>query len=361
MTALIAIGTAKGLFLARSEDGRGSWQISTPHHQMTEVYSVAIDTRRATPRVLAGMIASHFGPSVATSDDLGETWQEPDPAPIAFPEGTEAAVERVWQLTPGPASQPDRVYAGTQPSALWSSDDGGMTYQLVQALWDHPHRPTWGAGFGGQAIHTILPHPTDPASILVAMSTGGVYRSSDGGASWAPSNTGIRVLFQPEEYPEYGQCVHKVARDPVHPERLYLQNHGGVYRSDDGGGTWQSIADGLPSDFGFAMVSHPRQPDVIYNFPLEADIKRFPVGRSCQVYRSQDAGKSWEALRTGLPGEGFYPTVLRDAMCVDNGDPAGVYFGTRSGEVYGSRDAGDTWSLVAAHLPAVLSVRAADF
>jgi hypothetical protein len=360
MTVLLAIGTGKGLFLATSAGDRRSWELTGPIFPMTGVYSVAIDRRRGTPRLLAGTTSSHYGPTVSTSDDLGVTWQEPEAAPLAFPERTGAALGRVWQLAPGPVDQPDVVYAGVEPSALFVSGDRGSTFRLVDGLWEHPHRPTWGAGFGGQAVHTVLPHPTDPARVLVAMSTGGVYRSADGGASWAPGNTGIKAYFLPDPWPEYGQCVHKVARDPVEPSRLYAQNHHGVYRSDDDGGTWQSIAEGLPSDFGFAMVAHPRRADVIYNFPLQADGRRFPPDERCRVYRSADAGGTWEALTDGLPEGPFYPSVLRDAMCADDADSTGVYFGTRSGEVYASADEGDSWSLVAAHLPDVLCVRAAE-
>ncbi|MPZ26598.1 MAG: exo-alpha-sialidase [Micromonosporaceae bacterium] len=360
MTVLLAIGTGKGLYLARSEDDRRSWRVSGPHYPMNAVYAVAIDQRPATPRLLAGVTSSHYGPSVATSDDLGESWQEPEQAPVAFPADTEVTLERVWQIAPGPAAQPQRVYAGTQPSALFVSDDGGVSYQLVRGLWDHPHRPDWGAGFGGQAIHTVLPHPTDLATTLVAMSAGGVYRTGDGGASWNASNTGIKAYFLPDPWPEFGQCVHKVARDPEDPARLYAQNHHGVYRSDDGGGSWTSIADGLPSDFGFAMVAHPRRTGVIWNFPLTADGERFPPDQRCRVFRSADAGATWEALTDGLPAEPFYPSVLRDAMCADDAEPAGVYFGTRSGEVFASRDEGESWAPVAAHLPDVLCVRAAQ-
>jgi photosystem II stability/assembly factor-like uncharacterized protein len=356
---LLAIGTGKGLFLALSEDERKTWEISGPHFPMTGVYAVAIDTRGVASRVLAGMTSSHFGPSVATSDDLGGSWQEPDHAPIAFPPDTGVSLERVWQLTPGPPGQPGRVYAGTQPSALFVSDDGGSTFELVKSLWEHPHRERWGAGFGGQAIHTILPHPDDPASILVAMSTGGVYRTTDGGATWAPTNTGVKAYFLPDPWPEFGQCVHKIARNAARPDQFFLQNHHGVYRSDDGGATWTSIADGLPSDFGFAIVAHPHRAGVIYNFPLQADGRRYPPDFRCRVYRSEDAGETWTGLSEGLPDGPFYPTVLRDAMCADDADPAGVYFGTRSGEVFASADDGDSWRQVAAHLPDVLCVRAA--
>jgi hypothetical protein len=357
-TTVLAIGTRKGLWLATSTDDRASWELSGPHHPMTDVYAVAIDTRRATPRLLAGVMSEHYGPSVAISDDLGATWEEPDHAPVAFPEDTGESLRRVWQLAPGPEGEPDVVYAGSEPSALFRSTDGGRTYELIRGLWDHPHRPEWGAGFGGQAIHTVLPHPTDGQRVTVAMSTGGVYRTFDGGGTWAPSNTGIRAVHVPDPYPEFGHCVHKVAQHPAHPERFFAQVHHGVYRSDDSAASWQSIADGLPSDFGFPMVVHPHRPDVIYNFPMQADGMRFPPEGKCRVYRSEDAGKSWEALGNGLP-DGFWTGVMRDAMCADNAEPAGVYFGSRTGEVYGSRDEGEHWRLIADHLPDVLSVRAA--
>jgi hypothetical protein len=359
MTVLLMIGTGKGLFLALSADDRKAWEVSGPHHEMTGVYATAIDRRSGVPRLLAGVTSPHFGPSVAVSDDLGGTWREPDRAPVAFPDDTGAALERVWQLAPGPPDLPLRVYAGVEPSALFVSDDGGVTYELVRGLWDHPHREHWRPGGGGKAIHTVLPHPTDHDRVLVAMSTGGVYRTSDGGATWTASNTGIKAGFLPDPYPEYGQCVHKVVRHPDRPDQFFMQVHHGVYRSDDGGATWLSIADGLPTDFGFAMVTHPHRPGVVYNFPIAADARRYPPDFRCRVYRSEDAGATWTALSDGLPTDPFYPTVLRDAMCVDDAYPAGLYFGTRGGEVYASADEGDSWQQVAAHLPDVLCVRAA--
>jgi hypothetical protein len=354
MTVVLAIGTKKGLWLATSDDSRARWGVTGPHHPMNDVYAVGFDTRRETPRLYAGITSEHYGPSLAYSDDLGKTWQEPDHAPIAFPADTDTALGRVWQFAFGP---PDVVYAGVEPSALFRSTDGGESFELVRGLWDHPHRPEWSPGFGGQAIHSIVPHPTDPARVTVAMSTGGVYVTTDGGASWRARNVGIQAYRNPDPYPEFGQCVHKIAQHPDRPERFFAQNHHGVYRSDDGAESWQSIAEGLPADFGFPMVVHPHRPDVIYNFPLTADADRFPPEGRCAVYRSVDAGKSWDALTAGLP-EPFWSNVLRDAMCVDAADPAGVYFGTRSGSVYASRDEGEHWRPVVEQLPDVLCVRA---
>lgn len=354
---LLAIGTNKGLFLARSA-GRRAWQLSDLQFPMTGVYAVAIDTRGPKPRVLASATSEHWGPSVFHSDDLGTSWAEPEQGAMAFPPDTGAALARAWALVPSP-TEPDVVWAGSEPQGLFRSVDRGEHFSFLPALWEHPHRPEWGAGFGGAAIHTVLPHPTDAQSVIVAMSTGGVYRTADAGASWEASNTGVSAYFLPDPQPEFGQCVHKVARDAADPERLFLQNHRGVYRSDDGGRTWTSIADGLPADFGFTVVTHPRRAGVAYTFPIVSDYDRMPPDRACRVYRTDDSGHTWTPLTDGLPQTDYYGSVLRDGMCVDDADPAGVYFGTRNGEVYASADEGDRWALVAEHLPDVLCVRAA--
>ena len=355
---LLAIGTRKGLFIGRSAD-RVSWGVERADIGMNEVYAVGIDTRRGTPRLLAGATSQHWGPSVLYADDLGATWQEPDRAPVAFPEGTNTSLARVWQIQPGRPDEPDVVWAGTEPSALFRSEDGGVTYDLVRGLWDHPHRPTWYPGGGGQAIHTVLPHPTDGQRMTVAMSTGGVYQTADGGQTWAPSNKGIIALHSPDPYPEYGQCVHKVAFNRTRPEQMFLQNHGGVFRSDDGGGSWSPIGGGLPADFGFPIVAHPQRAGSAFVFPLLGDFDRTPPESRCRVFRTDDAGETWRPLSQGLPQEGFQAAVMRDAMSADDGDPTGLYFGTRSGAVFASPDEGETWSAVAQHLPDVLSVRAA--
>jgi photosystem II stability/assembly factor-like uncharacterized protein len=357
MTVLLAIGTQKGLFLATSDDRR-SWRVGPARFSGTAIYTVGVDIRGSTPRLLAAVDSSHFGPSVAISDDLGATWQEPDAAPIAFPADAGAVVERVWQIVPGGPAEPGVVYAGSQPSALFRSADGGRSFELVRGLWDHPHRPRWAAGFGGQAIHTILPHPGDPGRMVVAMSTGGVYRTADGGGTWSPANSGIKAYFMPDPWPEFGQCVHRVARDAADPDVMYAQNHHGVYRTTDGGDTWASIAGTLPADFGFPIVTHPRRAGVVWNFPLTSDGERHPVELRCRVFRSTDAGDRWEPQSAGLPSDPYYPVVLRDAMCTDQEDPAGVYFGTRAGDVFATPDEGETWSPVVTHLPDVLTVRA---
>ncbi len=360
---LLLVGTRKGLWIGCSDTKpdttaeRPTWSWSEPHFAMQEIYSVCILTDREQPRLLVGATSPHWGPQVYRSDDLGKTWQETAGGAIRFPDDAGASLERVWQMQPAPAEGAGVVYAGTEPSALFRSEDSGETFELVRGLWDHPHRPTWYPGGGGQAIHTILPHPGAAADMTVAMSTGGVYRSDDAGRTWNPFNAGIGADFIPGESPEYGQCVHKVARDAANPDRLYAQNHGGLFRTDDAGKAWVSIADGLPGDFGFPVVAHPRKGDTIYVFPLVADIERFPPGGKPLVWRSADAGRSWHQTGPGLPPEAF-TSVLRDAFTHDGGD--GLYIGTRHGAVWVSDDQGGHWDEIHKNLPDVLCVRAAQ-
>ena len=357
--ALLVIGTRKGLFLARSRDDRATWELDGPHFPTDAVYAAAIDIRRDPPRLLVAATSGHWGPTVYRSDDLGKTWDESEGGALRFPQETGAALEHVWQLRPAPEGRSDVVYAGVEPSALFKSEDAGETFELVEGLWNHPHRPTWTPGGGGLCLHTIIEHPTNADRITVAMSTGGVYRTTDGGATWEASNRGVAAPFLPDPEPEYGQCVHKIAAHPRKPEQFFLQNHGGVYRSDDDGRTWASIGDGLPATFGFPVIVHPHRPGVAYVFPLIADASRMPPEGRARVFRTPDAGDTWEALSAGLPEQHAYFAVLRDAMCADAAQPAGVYFGTRNGEVYASRDEGDSWAPVALHLPDVYVVRAA--
>lgn len=359
MTTILMVGTRKGLWLGTSDDARRGWAFTGPHFPMEEVYSVMLDRRGGEHRLLAGCSSSWFGPQVRRSDDLGASWTETPNGAIRFPEDTEQALARVWQLVPGVGD--GEVWAGTEPGALFRSTDRGETFELVRGLWDNPQRHEWGEGFGGQAFHTVLPHPTDPDRVLAAISTGGVYRTQDGGSSWQASNTGVKAEFMPGErfFPEFGQCVHKVARDAADPERLYLQNHGGVYRSDDGGATWNDIAPGLPSEFGFAMVAHPSRGETAYTFPIADAGARWPVDGRARVWGTQDAGSSWSELGDGTLPDEFYAAVMRDAMCADDGVPVGLYFGGRNGVVWGSADEGQTWQQLISDLPDVLVVRAA--
>jgi photosystem II stability/assembly factor-like uncharacterized protein len=354
---LVLVGTTKGAFFLRSNAARADWELDGPHFPGQSVDALAYDSRDGRRRVWAGTISGHWGPGLRTSDDFGRTWDPPGPSRLRFPKDAGAALKRVWQITPGPAAEPRVLYAGVEPAALFRSLDGGRTWSLVRGLWDHPHRPKWMPGGGGLGLHTILTDPTDPRRLVIAISSGGVYRTDDGGATWQVKNRGIRAEFMPDKYPEFGQCVHKIGRHPARPGRLFLQNHWGLYRSDDAGDRWRDVASGVPSDFGFALAVHPHDADVAYVVPLESDLFRCTPDGKLRVYRTRDAGRSWEPLTKGLPQEHAFETVLRDALECDTLDPAGVYFGTRSGRLYCSADGGASWALAIEGLPPILCVR----
>lgn len=357
-TTVLAIGTKKGLWLATSTD-REHWELTDPHYFNIECSAVAVDTRGGSTRLLAGLLDWHWGPTVVYSDDGGATWSEPEAGAVRFPADTDTALERVWHLKPDREDRPGVVWAGCEPYSVFKSTDGGRHFELNRPLWDHPHRQQWNPGGGGPTAHTILPHATDPNTVHVAISAGGVYRTRDGGASWEAANRGIAAGFLPDQEPEFGQCVHRIAADAGDPERLYAQNHGGVYRSDDGGDHWQSIAAGLPADFGFVMLAHPTVPGTVWTIPLQGDYSRAAVTGRLSVWRTDDAGGSWTEIHTGLPDTDFN-AVLRDAAAVDDhGDDPGIYFGTRGGSVYASLPGGSGFTQVAERLPDVLSVRAA--
>jgi hypothetical protein len=356
---LVLVGTTKGAFLFLSGPGWRDTRVSGPHFHGQPVYSLAYDDRTDRPRVLAGAESFHWGPQIYRSDDLGGTWNEPIKGSVRFPDTAGASLKRVWQLKPAGADQPGVVYAGVEPAALFRSDDGGETFELMPGLWEHPHRPKWEPGGGGLCLHTVVLDPDAPTRMWVAISTGGVYHSSDGGASWQTRHQGVRAQFLPDPYPEFGQCVHKIAPAAGNPSRMYLQNHWGLYRSDDAGGLWQDIANGVPSDFGFPVVAHPSDLDTAWVIPLTSDEFRCTADAKSRVFRTRDAGASWEPLSAGLPQRDAYLTVLRDGFTTDGADPAGLYFGTRTGELFASGDEGESWELLAGWLPPVLCVRAA--
>ena len=269
------------------------------------------------------------------------------------------SLKNIWQIALGPSDEPDVLYCGVEPAALFETRDAGQTWSLIRGLFDHPHRPRWMPGNGGLALHTVVLDPSNKQRMYVAVSAGGVYRTIDGGRSWTAQNRGIRATFMPNKYPEFGQCVHKLALHPARPERLFLQNHWGLYRSDDHGETWTEIANGVPSDFGFALLMHPRKPDYAYTVPVESDEFRCACDGRLRIYRTRNAGASWEPLTRGLPQKRAYETVLRDAMAADSCDPVGLYLATRSGQLFGSRDEGKTWHKMLEGLPAILCVRCA--
>ncbi len=353
---LLLVGTTKGAFLLRSKASRSRWDVAGPYFHGHAIYALNYDNRQGRHRLWAAT-HSFWGTLLRSSDDFGKTWTNPQEANIKFPPDCGAALKNIWQISLGRDSEPHTLYCGVEPAALFSSHDDGETWSLVPGLFDHAHRPRWLPGNGGLALHTIVLDPVDPNRMYVAISSGGVYRTDDGGQTWHARNRGIRVVHMPEKFPEFGQCVHKIAMHPAKPERLFLQNHWGLYRSDDSAANWQDVANGVPSDFGFAMIMHPRDPDCVYILPVESDEFRCtPEGR-LRVYRTRNAGASWEPLTRGLPQKGAYETILRDALTADSLDPVGIYFGTRNGELYGSVDEGKTWKKILGGLPAVVCVK----
>jgi photosystem II stability/assembly factor-like uncharacterized protein len=342
----------------RSNAQRSRWEVGGPYFHGHAVYAMAYDGRGGQHRIWAST-QSVWGTLLRSSDDFGRSWTNPREAAIRFPADADVSLKNIWQISLGRPEEPQVLYCGVEPAALFETRDGGETWSLVRGLFDHPHRPRWMPGNGGLALHTIVFDPTNAQRMYVAISSGGVYRTDDGGCTWAAHNRGIRATFMPNKYPEFGQCVHKIAMHPDRPERLFLQNHWGLYRSDDCAESWIDIANGVPSDFGFAVVMHPHNPDCAYIVPVESDDFRCTCEGRLRVYRTRNAGVSWEPLMRGLPQKGAYETVLRDAMTTDSFDPAGLYLGTRSGQLFASRDDGKTWQKIVEGLPPVVCIRSA--
>ncbi len=348
---MLLLGTRKGAFLATADAGRKSWAIDGPFCNSLSLNHVVADP--ASGAIYAGGGNAWLGPAVWKSTDLGATWTQ---SSAAFSYGAgEEPVKSVWSL----AAAGGALYAGVEPAGLFRSDDGGQSFAHVAGLRAHPTRPNWPPGGAGLILHHIVPHPDDRAQVWVAISSAGVFHTSDGGESWEPRNRGTRNDYAPPEqrYGEWGQCVHALALAPGAKLRLYQQNHCGMYRSDDGGRSWDSIEAGLPTSFGFPAIVHPRDPDTAYLVPLNGDqAGRFMPDAAAAVWRTRDGGKTWHDLRRGLPQDKAYLCVLRQAMATDRLAPAGIYFGTNTGELFASADEGDSWAMIARHLPPILSV-----
>jgi len=357
MSTLLLVGTKKGLFLFTSDDRR-AWRLRGPFATGREVNHAVWDPR--SKRVLAASNDAWFGCEVVSSTDLGEHWESSQKNP-AFAEGSGTKLERIWHIEPGLRSEPDVIYAGVAPAALFRSEDGGKTWGELTGLTSHPTRASWQPGAGGLCLHSIIVDETKPRRLFVAISAVGVFRSDDRGETWTPMNRGTRADFVPgdHKYPEFGQCVHKLLPAPA-DGLLFQQNHCGVYRTENAGESWTEITAGLPSDFGFPLAIHPRQAKTIFVLPLKGPEFRCPPENKLRVFRSRDGGASWQPLTRGLPQENVFVSVYREGMASDSRDPAGVYFGTNTGKLFGSSDEGDSWQVVADNLPPIFSVAAAE-
>jgi photosystem II stability/assembly factor-like uncharacterized protein len=353
MTELL-VATRKGLFVLDGEPG-GAFEVRARAFAGESVEYALRDTRSG--RLVASVTSAFHGPKIWFGDDPAGDWQQADG--VALPPGGDAALARVWLLV---AAEDERsLYAGGDPGVLFESHDGGESWQINRGLWDHPTRESWQAGGGGLCLHSIVPWPGDPDRLAVAISAAGVWLTDDRGTTWRRANKGLTARYVPEEAGEETTdlCVHHLERAPRRPERVFMQFHGGVYRSDDAGESWTDIAAGLPSDFAFPLAVDPADPDSAYVIPLTADTDRVTAGGRVQVWETRDAGASWTPRGDGLPARDAYLTVLRLAFTTRSEGPSlELYFGATSGDVYGSGDAGASWFSVAEHLPPVLSITA---
>ncbi len=349
----LLVGTKKGAFILDSDEARRDWSVRGPMCEGWPIHDLIVEP--GSGAILAAGGNAWYGPAVFRSEDGGSTWTHSSSGMTYGDDGP--AIPTVWSLAVGPDGA---IFAGVEPAGLFRSDDKGATWQHVEGLTNHPTRPTWQPGAGGLILHTIVPHPTDPDRMWVGISAVGVFETRDRGVSWEPRNVGVRAEFNPENrFPETGQCVHKFGM-AADSKTLYQRNHNGVYRSDDDGASWQEITNNLPTDFGFAMTTHPRDADSFWVIPLtQPEDGRFMIDGHTAVWRTHDRGTSWVCADAGLPAKDAYMSVLREAMSRDTLDPAGVAFGTETGQLWHSADEGESWKLITDTLPEIWAVESA--
>ena len=366
----LLVGTRKGAWIYRSDAGRRQWSVQGPIFLGHIVNHLVLDPRDGKTMLMAAS-TGHLGPTIFRSVDGGETWAEAK-RPPAFPKtdgGAPArAVDHSFWLEPGHASEPDVWWAGASPPGLFRSEDGGMTWESVAGFNDHPKYWDWCPADGGTPdgalLNQIQIDPRDKAHMYIATSTAGVFETHDQGASWRPLNQGVEANFLPDPYPEYGQDAHYIALAPTMPDRIWQQNHCGIYRLDRPAERWDRIGQAMPpeiGDIGFTIVPHPREADTAWVFPMDGTEvwPRTSPGGKPAVYRTRDAGRSWERQDSGFPTEQGWFTVKRQAFCADAGSPVGLYLGATNGEVWMGEDEGAAWRPIARHLPEIYSVVAA--
>ena len=369
---LMLVATRKGAWLYRGDPARKTWRADGPHFLGHTISHLVLDPRdRRT--LLAAAKTGHLGPTIFRSTDLGRTWKEAA-RPPAFPKAAEGekgrAVDHTFWLTPGHASEPDAWYAGTSPHGLFRSEDGGVTWDPLSGLNDNPQYRAWMGGPqdgtpDGPKLHSIIVDPRDAAHLYLGMSSGGVHESLDRGRSWTPIVQGLEVVEGFDAANLAFHDPHCVRLCPSNPDRLYQQNHCGIYRLDRPSQQWARIGNSMPKrvgDIGFPMVVHPRDADTAWVFPMDGTTvwpRTSPDGVPC-VYMTRNGGTSWRRLAVGLPKAQAWWTVKRQAMTADAEDPIGLYFGTTSGELWMSRDEGRRWNCIARHLPEIYAVETAE-
>jgi photosystem II stability/assembly factor-like uncharacterized protein len=367
---VVLVATRKGAWLFRGDGARRAWRVNGPHFLGHVVHHLVLDPRdRRT--LLAAAKTGHLGPTVFRSTDGGRTWKEAARPPAFAKGGADGrAVDHTFWLTPGAAAEPGSWYAGTSPQGLFRSEDGGVTWDPVPSVNDDPQYRAWmgTAQDGtpdGPKLHSIIVDPRDPAHLYFAMSGGGVHESLDGGRTWTALVKGMEVVEGFDVADVTFHDPHCVRLCPSRPDRLYQQNHCGIYRLDRPSDTWVRVGRSMPrrvGDVGFPMVVHPRDADTAWVFPMDGTSvwpRTSPGGRPA-VYATSNAGRTWRRLDAGLPPRQAWWTVKRQAMCGDGQDPVGLYLGTTSGELWASRDEGRRWSCLARHLPEVYAVEAGE-
>lgn len=349
----VFIGTRKGLFRL-DQEASGAWNVYGPTLQGWEVTTIWSDP--AGRRVLAGTTHFVYGTSIRESTDGGETFREIEASP-AYDADRGLKMNRIWRIEQS-RHDPKRFYAGVDEANLFVSTDDGKTWHENEGLGRHETRDTWFPGNGGLCLHSIVEDPTDPQRMWIAISAVGAFRTEDGGASWKVLPNGIPgVTAGPDaEDPGTNRCVHRLILDERHPSRLFMQYHGGVFRSTDAGDSWQRIEKGLPSNFGFPMVQ--LRDGRLMVIPLISDEQRYTENGLLEVYMSSDAGERWQGTMVNDARDPAFTNVLRDAMAVDAGEPQGAYFGTTGGDLYASFDGGGSWERLPGHYPRISSVRA---
>lgn len=360
----VLVGTRKGAFILTADEGRSDWAVEGPLFGGWEIYGMQA-SRVDPDLLYVSQSTGWFGQLVQRSQDGGRTWEavdndfayEGEPGEHLWYDGTPRpfSFTRVWRVEPS-LHQRDVVYAGAEDAALFRSDDAGDSWHELSSLRQHRTAPQWQPGAGGLCLHTILQHPHDPDQLLVAISAAGCFRTEDGGASWTPANDGLRSGEIPDEESEVGHCVHKLARHPSRPDTVFMQKHWHVNRSDDGGASWRTVSGDLPTDFGFVVDVHAHEPETVYVVPITSDSQHYPPDGRLRVYRSREGGGTWQPLTDGLPQANYFHDVLRDCMAVDQLDDCGLYVGTTGGDLWASADGGDTWSAAVRGLPRIMSV-----
>jgi photosystem II stability/assembly factor-like uncharacterized protein len=351
---VLLVGTRKGCFILESDGDRRDWKVRGPYCENWPVYHAVHDP--ASNSLYAAAASEWHGAGVWRSRDMGETWELSSEG-LAYGEDGGLKLSKVSTLTPAHG----RVLAGAESAGLFESTDGGETWKLISTLDGLPGRESWNDPDkqppGHLGLSAILPHPDAPSRLWAIVQGYGIFETTDGGGSWTPRNRGLRADW-PLENPEVGYCVHKLVMAPDR-ERLYQQNHVGMHRSDDAGASWTEISEGLPTEFGFAAAAHPHDRDTFYVIPLDPGHGRcMPEGRAA-VWRTGDAGSTWQRLERGLPQRDAHIGVLREGLAIDSLDVPGLYFGTSTGQVFASADEGESWSEIASYLPAISSVEVA--